>query len=65
MIKEFQWRNDSDVSTCRNNHVGNIRKATKETGYEDGRWIELAQNRVQWRALVLVALNIRVLLAVT
>jgi hypothetical protein len=32
------------------------------TGYEDGRWIELAQDRVQWRALVLAVLNLRVLL---
>jgi hypothetical protein len=28
---------------------------------EDGRWIELAQDRVQWRALVLEALNLMVL----
>jgi hypothetical protein len=25
----------------------------KEIGCEDGRWMELAQDRVQWRALVL------------
>jgi uncharacterized integral membrane protein len=34
----------------------------RETGCEDGRWMELAQNRVQWRALVLAVLNLRVLL---
>jgi hypothetical protein len=34
----------------------------RETGCEDGRWIELAQDRVQWRALVLMVLNFRVLL---
>jgi hypothetical protein len=33
-----------------------------ETGCEDGRWMELAQDRVQFRALVLSALNLRVLL---
>jgi hypothetical protein len=33
-----------------------------ETGCEDGRWMELAQDRVQWRALVLAVLNLRVLL---
>jgi hypothetical protein len=30
----------------------------KGTGCEDGRWIELARDRVQWRALVLSILNI-------
>jgi hypothetical protein len=25
----------------------------RETGYEDGRWMELAKDRVQWQALVL------------
>jgi hypothetical protein len=34
----------------------------REMGYEDGRWMELAQNRVQWRALILAVLNLRVLL---
>jgi hypothetical protein len=34
----------------------------REIGCEDGRWMELAQNRVQWRALVLAVLNLRVLL---
>jgi hypothetical protein len=35
----------------------------REMGCEDGRWMELAQDRVQWRALVLAVLNLRVLLA--
>jgi hypothetical protein len=30
-------------------------------GCEDGRWMELAQDRVQWRALVLAVFNLRVL----
>jgi hypothetical protein len=34
----------------------------KEVGCEDGRWIELAQDCVQWRALVLAVLNLQVLL---
>jgi hypothetical protein len=34
----------------------------KESGREYGRWMELAQDRVQWRVLVLAALNLRVLL---
>jgi hypothetical protein len=31
-------------------------------GWEDGRWMELAQDRVQWWALELAVLNVRVLL---
>jgi hypothetical protein len=34
----------------------------RETGREEGRWMELAQDRVEWRALVLAVLNLRVLL---
>ena len=30
--------------------------------FQDGRWMELAQDRVQWQALVLAALNLLVLL---
>ena len=33
-----------------------------EIGCEDGRWMELAQDRVQWWALVLAVLNRCVLL---
>jgi hypothetical protein len=33
-----------------------------EMGCEDGRWMELAQDRVQWRYLALAVLNLRVLL---
>ena len=32
-----------------------------EIGCEDGRWMELAQDRMQWRALVLSVLNFCVL----
>jgi len=34
----------------------------REIRGEVGRWMELAQDRVQWRALALVVLNLRVLL---
>jgi hypothetical protein len=34
----------------------------RETGCEDGRWMELSQDCVQWRALVLAVLDLRVLL---
>jgi hypothetical protein len=34
----------------------------RETGCEDGRWMELTQDRVQWQALVMAVLILRVLL---
>jgi hypothetical protein len=34
----------------------------RETGCEDGEWMELAQDRVQWQALVLALFNILILL---
>jgi hypothetical protein len=34
----------------------------RETRYEDGKWMELAQDRVQWQALVLEMLILGVLL---
>jgi hypothetical protein len=34
----------------------------RELGCEDVRWMELAQDCVQWRALVLGVLNLRVLM---
>jgi hypothetical protein len=32
----------------------------REIGFEDGRWMELAQDRVQWRALILAVLELGV-----
>jgi hypothetical protein len=40
----------------------NMNVGLRKTGCEDGRWMELAQDRVQWRALVLAVLNLLVLL---
>jgi hypothetical protein len=34
----------------------------RQIGCEDGRWMELAQDHVQWQALVLAVLNLLVLL---
>jgi hypothetical protein len=34
----------------------------REIGSEGGRWIELAQDRDQWRALILAALKLQVML---
>jgi hypothetical protein len=42
--------------------VFNIKINLREIGYKNERWIELAQDRVQRRPLVLVVFNIRFLL---
>jgi hypothetical protein len=34
----------------------------REIGCEDGRWMELSQDRVQWQTVVLAVLNLGVLL---
>jgi hypothetical protein len=34
----------------------------RDISYGDGRWIELDQDRIQWRALILTVLKFRVLL---
>jgi hypothetical protein len=38
----------------------NFQMDLKEIGYEGVNWIHLAQDRVQWRALVKTVLNLRV-----
>jgi hypothetical protein len=40
----------------------NIRMGLRETGIDGANWIQLAQDRVQWRALVNTAINLRILL---
>ena len=35
----------------------------REIGCEDGMWMELAEYRVQWQALVLAVLNLLVILS--
>jgi hypothetical protein len=38
----------------------NIKMELRETGIEGANWIQLAQNRVQWRAFVTSLMNLRV-----
>jgi hypothetical protein len=40
--------------------VDNIKMDLRETGWDDMDWIDLNQNRDQWRALVNMAINLRV-----
>jgi hypothetical protein len=38
----------------------NIKMDLRETGIDGANWIQLAQNRVQWRAFVNTVMNLRV-----
>jgi hypothetical protein len=40
--------------------VDNIKTDLRKIGWDDGDWIDLAQDRDQWRALVRVVMNLRV-----
>jgi hypothetical protein len=40
--------------------VDNIKMDLREIGWDDMDWIDLAQNRDQWRALVNTEMNLRV-----
>jgi hypothetical protein len=40
--------------------VNNIKMDHREIGWDDMDWIDLAQNRDQWRALVNTVMNLRV-----
>jgi hypothetical protein len=37
--------------------ISDVKTDLKETGREDGSWMKLAQDRVQWQALVLAVLS--------
>jgi hypothetical protein len=40
--------------------VGNIKMDLREIGWDGMDWIDLAQDRAQWRALVITVMNLRV-----
>jgi hypothetical protein len=42
-----------------------IKIGLREIIWEGGRWMEVAQNRIQWRDFVLSVLNLRVILPKT
>jgi hypothetical protein len=44
----------------RRRRVDNINMVLRETGWDGRKWIELAQDRDQWRALVNTAMNLRI-----
>jgi hypothetical protein len=62
-IVSFVAKTTWKTATCWKTDNRNIKMDLKEVCCENERWIQLAQGRVHWRALVLLAvLNFRVLL---
>jgi hypothetical protein len=62
-INIFTGKISSKAETWKTKKMGdNIKMNSREICCEDGRWMELAHDRVQWQALVLAVLNLRVLL---
>jgi hypothetical protein len=45
---------------CRRRWEDNIKMGLTEMGIDGANWIRLAENRVQWRAFVSTAMNLRV-----
>jgi len=69
MNTEFWWENfleNVHLNKCTKDigggRQGNIKADLKEVDCEHWRWTELVQDRVQWWALVLTALNLGVLI---
>jgi hypothetical protein len=64
----FWWRNlliKCKLGSPRRRWKDRIKMHLNEIGCADGRGMELAQDRVQWRALVLAVSSLRVLLRAT
>jgi hypothetical protein len=54
------WLHDRPLGRPRRRWVDNIKIDLREIGWDCGDWIDLAQDRDQWRALVRAVMNLRV-----
>jgi hypothetical protein len=52
--KETSWKTEAEIEY-------GIRMDVMETGWKDGEWVQLAQDRDQWQAVVNVVMNLRLL----
>ena len=60
---EFQWENlerKSSLRRPRRRWEDNIKMDFREVGCDPGEWIDLAEDRDQWRAYVRALMNFRV-----
>jgi hypothetical protein len=56
MLIGYWW----EIQKERDHWVDNIKMDLREIGWDGGNWINLAQDRDQWRALVKAVMNLRV-----
>jgi hypothetical protein len=63
-FKTFQhqrlFASEYNSGTPRNRRVDNIKMNLREIGWDGINWIDLAEDRDQWRALVNTVMNLRV-----
>jgi len=60
--RAYVWKAEGNIplGRARRRWKNNIKMDLQEVGYGDMDWIELAQNRDRWRALVNAVMNFRV-----
>jgi hypothetical protein len=58
----YWWENQKErpLGRPRRMWVNNIKTDLREIGWDGGDWIELTQDRDQWRALVNTVMNLQV-----
>jgi hypothetical protein len=59
---EYWWESQKERNNWEDKDVGEwtIKMYLKEIGWDGVHWIDMAQDRDQWRALVNTVLNLRV-----
>jgi hypothetical protein len=61
MCTGFLWENQKERDHLKDQGVDGIRMDLREIGCGSVDWIQLAQDRARWRAVVNTVMNIRVL----
>jgi hypothetical protein len=61
-LQGFGWeaRGKTPLGRPRSRWEDNIKMDLRETGIDGANWIQLAQDRVQWRVFVNTVMNLRV-----
>jgi hypothetical protein len=61
MCRRFWWENQKKRDHLEDQGIDGIRMALREIGWRSVDWIQLAQDRDRWRAVVNNVMNLRVL----
>jgi hypothetical protein len=60
MHKGYLWESQKERDHWEDKWVDNIKMDLREIGWDGMDWIDLAQDRYQWRTLVNTVMNLRV-----